>query len=151
MNDRDFVAAVENCAIRCGDFRHADHVRLAWVYLRDKSLLEAIACFTESLRRFAVHCGAPEKYHETITWAYLLLIHERMRRAQAPCDWEGFRTANADLFDWTPSILERYYVPQTLHSDLARQVFVLPDRGILAEGADCTPEPRSLLRLRMPS
>ena len=138
MNDRDFVAAVESCAIPCSDFHHADHVRLAWIYLRNNSLLEAIARFTESLRRLAAHCAAPEKYHETITWAYLLLIHERMRRDPAPCEWDGFRAANADLFGWEPSILERYYVPQTLRSDLARQIFVLPDRGILPGEVELT-------------
>src|SRR5262249_5019466 len=109
MNDHEFVVAVESCAISCSDFHHADHVRLAWIYLRNYSLIEAIEHFTQSLRRFAVHCGVPGKYHETITWAYLLLIHERMQHDDAPCGWEGFRTANADLFVWNPSVLERYY------------------------------------------
>ena len=129
MNDCEFVAAVESCAIPCSDFHHADHVRLGWIYLGNCSLIDAIDRFTQSLRRFAVHCGVPEKYHETITWAYLLLIHERMRRADAPCGWESFRAANVDLFDWKPSILERYYAPHTLRSDFARRIFVLPDRG----------------------
>jgi len=134
MKDREFVAAVESCAVSCSEFGHAKHVRLAWIYLSSHSLLEAIDCFTRSLQRFAAHCGAPDKYHETITWAYLLLIHERMRRDDAPSAWEGFRAANADLFDRRPSILERYYEPLTLSSDLARRVFVLPDRGTLPVG-----------------
>src|SRR5215470_11193911 len=135
MNDREFVVAVENCAISCGDFHHADHVRLAWIYLNNHSLIDAIEHFTRSLRCFAAHCGVAEKYHETITWAYVLLIHERMRRDDAPCGWENFCTANTDLFDWKPSILERYYTPQTLHSNFARRIFVLPDRGISPAGA----------------
>jgi hypothetical protein len=132
MNDREFVAAIEGCSIACGDFHHADHVRLAWIYLRSDTLLDAIERFTRSLRSFAAHCGAPGKYHETITWAYVLLIHERIQRADAPREWESFRTANADLFDWKPSILERYYAAETLRSDLARRTFVLPDRAVLA-------------------
>src|SRR5215471_11757641 len=131
MNDREFVSAVESCAISCSDFHHADHVRLAWIYLGNHSLTDAIDRFTQSLRRFEGHCGVPEKYHETITWAYLLLIHERMRREDAPCGWESFRAANVDLFDWEPSILERYYAPATLRSDFARRIFVLPDRATL--------------------
>ena len=130
MNDREFVAAVESCAVSCGDFHHADHVRLAWIYLRSYSLIEAIERFTQSLRRFAAHCGVPGKYHATITWAYLFLIHERMQNDEAPSGWESFRAANADLFDWKSSILDRYYAPQTLRSDLARRTFVLPDRGM---------------------
>lgn len=127
MNERDFVAAFEACAIAPEDFHHADHVRLAWIYLGEHPLLEAIERFTTSLQRFARHHGVPGLYHETITWAYLLLIHERMQRDGAPKDWESFRAANPDLFARKPSILDRYYAPGTLSSDLARRVFVLPD------------------------
>ena len=126
MNDRDFVAAIEGCAIAGSDFRHADHIRLAWIYLREHPLIEAIDRLTTSLKRFAAHHGVPEKYHETITWAYLLLIHERLQRGGASATWDEFRAANADLFAWKPSILERYYPTATLQSDVARRVFVLP-------------------------
>jgi hypothetical protein len=134
VSDDEFVAAVESCAISCSDFHHADHVRLAWIYLSSYSLIDAIDRFTRSLKRFATHCGAPDKYHETITWAYMLLIHERMRREDAPSGWESFRVANGDLFGWKPSVLERYYAPHTLRSELARRTFVLPDRGTLPVG-----------------
>jgi hypothetical protein len=136
MSDRDFVAAVEACTVAAADFRHADHVRLAWLYLNDHPLLEAIARYTAALRRLAAFHGAPGKYHETITWAYLVLIHERMRRDDAPHEWEGFRAANGDLFCWKPSILERYYAPQTLKTELARRIFVLPDQGIRGATTD---------------
>ena len=102
-------------------------MRLAWIYLREHPLIEAIERFTTSLQRFASHHGVPGLYHETITWAYLLLIHERMQREGAPKNWESFRAANPDLFDRRPSILERYYAPETLSSDLARRIFILPD------------------------
>jgi hypothetical protein len=129
MNEREFVDAFEACSIPGGDFHHADHVRLAWIYLRERPLLEAIERFTTSLQRFATHLGVPGLYHETITWAYLLIIHERMQRDDSPKDWESFRAANRDLFSWKPSVLDRYYAPGTLKSDLARRTFVLPDAG----------------------
>lgn len=130
MNDSEFVAAFEACAIARSDFHHSDHVRLAWIYLREHPLIEAIQRFTTSLQRFAAHHGVPALYHETITWAYLLLIHERMQRTGAPADWSSFCTANTDLFTSRPSILERYYAPETLHSDTARRTFVMPDAGV---------------------
>ena len=128
MNDAEFVAAMEACTLAGSDFHHGDHVRLAWIYLRDLPLADAAARFTTTLRRFAEHHGVPGKYHETITWAYLVLIHERMRRVDPPAPWEEFRASNADLFAWKPSVLERYYAPDTLASDTARRVFILPDR-----------------------
>ncbi len=127
MNDRELVAAVEGCTLGGADFHHADHVRLAWIYLDEMPPIAALERFTATLKRFAAHHGAAGKYHETITWAYLLLIHERMRLGEAR-DWEAFRTANADLLAWKPSILERYYTPGTLASPAARATFVLPDR-----------------------
>jgi len=127
MNDRELVAAVEGCTLAGADFHHADHVRLAWIYLNELPLIEGLERFSTALRRFAAHHGAAGKYHETITWAYLLLIHERMQR-EGGRDWEAFRAANADLFAWKPSILERYYTPRTLASQAARSCFVLPDR-----------------------
>ena len=128
MNERDFVVAVERCAIT--EFRHEDHVRLAWIYLRELPVLDAIARFTTTLKRIAAHHGAAGKYHETITWAYLLLIRERMQRADAPRDWELFKAANEDLFAQRPSIIDRYYAPGTLSSERARAAFVLPDAAV---------------------
>ena len=127
MSDEDFVRAFEACAIGASDFRHADHVRLAWIYLRRHPLLKAIERFRDSLQRFAAHNGVPGRYHETITWAYLLLIHERMQRDDGVGDWDRCRAVHGDLLQWNPSILERYYTRETLLSDTARRTFVLPD------------------------
>lgn len=123
MNDREFAEAFERCDVE--SFHHRDHVRLAWIYLSDLPLIEALARFTTSLKRFATHRGHPGLYHETITWAYLLLIHERMERSQAR-DFETFAAGNGDLRTWKPSILDRYYDQATLDSDLARRSFLMP-------------------------
>jgi hypothetical protein len=128
MDDAEFLRAVEGCTLPGERFRHADHVRLAWLYLRDHPLLEAIARYTATLKRFAAHHGAPRKYHATITWAYLLLIHERMHITPTAGGWDAFCRANADLLAWQPSVLERYYDAETLASPIARETFVLPRR-----------------------
>ena len=130
MTDDEFVRAFEACAIAASEFHHADHVRLAWIYLQRHPLIEAIERFTASLKRFATHYGVPGRYHQTITWAYLLLVHERMQRGEAEGDWESFRAAHGDLLRWKPSILESYYTRETLASDFARATFVLPDGGM---------------------
>src|SRR5205823_8236274 len=104
--------------------------RLGWNYLHEHPLLEAIERFTTSLQRFAAHHGMPGLYHQTITWAYMFLIHERMQRSSVRDEWPSFRAANPDLFDRSPSVLERYYAPDTLESELARRIFVLPDAAL---------------------
>jgi hypothetical protein len=86
----------------------------------------ALERFCGGLRRVAQAAGKPERYHETITWAYLLLINERMERSGRDLSWEEFARRNPDLLRWKPSVLEAYYSAEDLASDLARRVFVLP-------------------------
>ena len=69
----------------------------------------------------------PQLYHETITWAYLLLIGERIARHRV-ATWEAFAEQHSDLLTWKPSVLDRYYTTELLWSDLARKTFVMPDR-----------------------
>ncbi|HEX8152469.1 MAG TPA: hypothetical protein VF698_05055 [Thermoanaerobaculia bacterium] len=128
MNDREFLEAFEHCTLPGDSFHHSDHIRLGWLYVREHPLPEAIGRFVATLQRFAASKGAAGLYHETITWAFLLLIHERMQRG-GDADYETFRANNADLYRWKPSVLDEYYLPETLASDLARRVFVLPDRA----------------------
>ena len=123
MDDHDFVAAFEACTLPSSEFTHRSHVRLAWLYLRDRSLLEALPHFSSGLKRYAASLGATGKYHETITWAYLFLIHERMQRSTA-ATFDEFAATNDDLFT---EILTRYYSPALLDSALARTAFVMPD------------------------
>ena len=107
-------------------FHHQQHVEVAWLFVRKHGMPAALAEFTTAIKRFADAKGATGLYHETITWAFLLLIAER----QATCgaaSWDAFAAVNQDLLHWKPSILERYYSRETLNSDLARRVFVFPD------------------------
>lgn len=111
-------------------FHHADHVRLAFEYLRRYPALNALEKFSNALRRYAVAKGKAGLYHETITWAYLFLIHERMARDGQGSSWAEFSARNLDLFQWKGGLLDRLYNKQTLDSPVARSVFVLPDRGL---------------------
>jgi hypothetical protein len=128
MSDDDLIAQLEACTLPEDQFHHADHLRAAWVYLTRLPAAEAIAKFTEALRSYATSLGKAGRYHETITWAYLLLLNERIRRAETVKSWDQFVAAHSDLLDWKHSILMRYYRPETLQSDLARRVFLMPDR-----------------------
>jgi len=107
-------------------FPHVEHVKVAFAYLCVYPKIEALERFANGIKRLAVAKNKPQAYHETITWAYIFLIHERMT-ASGTRDWEQFGVENPDLFDWKNSILSRYYSKALLDSDRARQVFVMPD------------------------
>ncbi|MFZ0560377.1 MAG: hypothetical protein WBX02_00230 [Terriglobales bacterium] len=125
----ELIAQFEDGATPAATFHHADHVRLAFEYLCRYSVLEALQRFSEALQRFAAAQGKAQLYHETITWAYLLLIRERIARAGGEPNWLEFAERNADLLVGKGGVLATLYRQETLDSDLARQTFVLPDRG----------------------
>jgi len=129
MTDREAIEVFERGDAPGGEFHHADHVRTAFAYLREFRFAKAAEKFCDALQRFATARGKPELYHETITWAHLVLIRERMARAGHRQEWEEFAVENADLLVWRGGIVERSYRAATLTSALAREVFVLPDRA----------------------
>ncbi len=106
------------------DFRHADHVRVGFELLRSHSFPEALAAYSIALKGIAARAGNPGAYHETMTVAFLSLIAEQ-RAAGRYADFESFIAGNPALMD--KSILERWYAPERLRSEIARKTFVMPD------------------------
>lgn len=117
------VAAFEDATIDAAEFEHEAHLLVGWRYLQDYTLLESITRYSGALKRLTRKLGVPNKYHETITWFYLIKIAER----KAATDWAAFKTANPDLFERNPSIIQQYYSESLLSSECTRQAFVLPD------------------------
>ncbi len=117
------VDTVERGDFDVDEFDHESHVFAAWRFIDELPLLEAIERFSNALRRLTIKLGVPDKYHDTVTWFYMLLIAERHRSGEG---WQAFRTANEDLF--ASDLLTRYYTPECLASEAARTKFVLPDR-----------------------
>jgi hypothetical protein len=135
MANEEIIKEFEQGRGPCESFHHADHIRVAFAYLSQYPVLEALQKFCAALQRFAAAQGKPGLYHETITWAYLFLIRQRMLRAGDPQTWEEFAAANPDLLTWereTGGILARYYQPETLASAAARATFLLPDKAVSA-------------------
>lgn len=129
MTDDQFMASFEDCSLAGESFDHRAHVRMAYLYLRRYPILEAVERFSSALTRFAAAKGKPNRYNETVTWAFLFLIRERQARAGCTQTWEEFAENNADLMSWKKNILRKYYRDETLASDMAKRIFVLPDRN----------------------
>ncbi len=127
MSNQELIRCFESDAVPENSFHHADHVHLAFAYLCEYPVLLALEKFASALKRFAAARGKTQLYNETITCAYFFLIRERMARCEG-ADWEDFATRNPDLLVWKGGILGRYYKEATLKSELARAVFLFPDR-----------------------
>lgn len=129
MSSKELIERFEGDCMAEDSFHHADHVRLAFAYLEQFPVLQALEKFSAALKRFATARGKENLYHETITHAYFFLIRERMARA-GTVGWEEFAHLNPDLLRWKDGALSSYYKEETLKSDLARSVFVFPDKQL---------------------
>jgi hypothetical protein len=105
--DSGFARACERGEVPASAFHHADHLRLALVYLCESESVESAAeRMAATLRAFAARAGHPEKYHHTLT---LFWIHKV-----------------AQLLD--KELPAAYYSEARLSSPQARSQWVDPDR-----------------------
>ena len=125
-SSHEFVRRFEGLDIPAGSFHHKEHIFLAWLYLQDLPLHEVLQRYPIAIKRYAKHVGADDLYHETITFAFLFLINERVEENQ-DADWDTFCSDNPDLFERDLAAILRYYSPELLFSDRAKRMFVMPD------------------------
>jgi len=121
------IEAFEDGTVDPDQFDHEAHIYVGWSYLQLYELQEAIDRFSAALRRLTKKLGIETKYHETITWFFMILIADR-RSTSESTDWQAFKQRNADLFAGRPSIVSQYYSAERLGTSLARTQFLLPDR-----------------------
>jgi hypothetical protein len=121
------VQAFEQRTVDPAAFHHREHLYVAWCYLRALPLEDALARYVCHLRQLTVALGAPDKFHATMTWAYLLLLDEAMQRSPG-ASFEELLATNHALLDHRTGALHAYYDRAQLDSDHARRRFVLPRR-----------------------
>lgn len=125
MNDVTFLAALEDTSLPDHAFRHRDHLRAAYLYLRRDGFAGAVVAMSAALRRFAASRGKADRYHETVTIASLALVNERLASGD-PGSFEAFLSQHPEIAE--RDLLQCYYRPETLSSERARRTFVLEPR-----------------------
>lgn len=126
VTDEELIAGFEAASLPA--FPHADHVRLTILYLSRHGREESQRKLSEGLRRFATAKGVPGKFHVTMTIAWLDLVDDARRRYPELSDPAALVAACPELLD--RDALLRFYTPERLMSDQARQQWVSPDRVI---------------------
>ena len=129
---QEFVEAFETCRLPNEQFHHRDHLRLALIYLARHGRGEAAGRLSQAIRTYAAYHGKSDKYHETVTQAWLQLVAAAQGRAPGG-SFEDLLATNPELLD--SNLIERYYSPALLHSEAARLRFVPPDRESLPNAA----------------
>lgn len=121
LTDDEFLEAFHSCRLATSEFRHADHLRLAWLHLAREPFETALASVRSGIRMFAKHHKLSGLYHETITiaWVHLLATHTENT-------FDEFVVVNESLLN--SNLLHRFWTPEILASREARARWVPPDR-----------------------
>ncbi|CAN5496249.1 hypothetical protein BH09ACT4_BH09ACT4_08020 [soil metagenome] len=104
-------------------FPHEEHLHVVFVKSARSSVDETLVFVRDGIRAMAAGIGAPQKYHETRTVAWLRLIVAA--RAGFTGDFTEFLTQHPELV--RRDLLSDYYSDALLASDEARATFVAPD------------------------
>jgi hypothetical protein len=121
--DERFARAFEACTISPETFDHPAHVRLAYVYLCEHDVDAAVGRMREALLQFLAQVGADaNKYHATMTRAWILAVAHFMASSTPCTSAAAFMEANPRLLD--SKIMLTHYSVELLFSPAARRSFV---------------------------
>ena len=144
MTDDQFLSELDECSLHPADFDHLGHVRLAWICLQRYPMGQAVERTCDTIRIYATHLGAPDKFHRTVTEALMHLLAQG-GAADRTRSFHDFISANDELIAQTRIRLSDHYSAALLSSAEARAAFVAPDRAPLAS------LPHSVYKPIMPS
>ena len=126
-HDEKFLEDFDACAIAPANWGHREHMRMAWLRLASEPFEDALETIRSGLRSYAAEHKSVI-YHDTVTTAFVHLIHLRRQQSPDGSTWEEFIKRNPDLMDPAKPILEIFYTPELLNAPLSRAKFVGPNR-----------------------
>jgi hypothetical protein len=130
------MAEFENGTLDPARFDHCSHLSLAWAYLQRDGFPEGALRFRQHLKAYVAKVGAEGKYHETITWAYLVLLNEELSLRSPPGEpFDAMIQRRPDLLDHRSGAIACCYSKSQLDSPAARHVFLLPVREMQGRAA----------------
>jgi hypothetical protein len=124
-SDDDFLRAFEDLSFPADLFRHREHIRVAWLYLKSSDASRAAERMAAGILRFANHHGATQKYHHTLTLAWMRLVAAALVETPEGFSFEQFLAEHPELSDKT--LLAKYYSSDLLQTAAAREGWVEPD------------------------
>jgi len=108
-----------------GQFRHRQHINLAFYAVRRYGMPGAVGTICGWIRQIAAYERAPQKYHHTVSRAWVELVAHHVAADPGCADFEVFAARNPALLD--KRLLGRHYRSSTLAAGPARRGWVEPD------------------------
>ena len=126
LSDKEFLDQFENLTLDPAQFNHYGHIRLAWLYLTQHPLDEAIIKVTRGIQAFATSQDATDKFRHTLTEAIVRIMSARMQTSSND-SLDEFLSINRDLTDNMMQVVGKHYSGEILDSEPAKTGFVEPD------------------------
>jgi hypothetical protein len=127
LNAEELWTQFENCTLPPSQFSHRLHLQMGWRCLRQHGFPQGVVEFEKRLRAYVESVGASAKFHQTVTWAYMVLMNEEMTCRSAPDEpFETMIERRSDLLDHRSGALAQCYPREQLESSAAQRVFMLP-------------------------
>ncbi|PWT90064.1 MAG: hypothetical protein C5B54_07870 [Acidobacteria bacterium] len=124
LSDQDFLEAFESATIPNGEFKHKDHIRVAYLYLKRDGFKEGTKRIIEGIQNFARSKNLPNLYHQTITLFWIQMVHQSISKRQVE-PYEAFLECNPAL--QRKETIYEFYSPELLKSEEARTKWIKPD------------------------
>lgn len=126
LSDSEFEQAFADGSLPIPWFTHGAHIRLAWIHLQEYGLDRAIENIRAQIQRFAKAAGAPDKYHETITVAAILMV-DQFRKKHPAANSEAFVQQHPFLSKDFKALISKHYSTDIFTDTGARKEFLQPD------------------------
>jgi hypothetical protein len=133
MDDETFLRQFEDCTWPFDQWHHRQHVKVAYLYLQRHPLDQAIDWMRQRIQAYNSAHRVPETpdrgYHETLTQAWMRLVHFTLCEYGAAASADEFFEQHPQL--WQMKVLRLFYSKPRLMSAQAKQEFVTPDITML--------------------
>jgi hypothetical protein len=121
MHDPELAALLPEIVGPDGRFGHRQHIHLAFLAVRRYGMPDAVDTVCGWLRQVAAYERAPQKYHHTMSRAWVELVAHHATAEP----FDAFLRRNPALLD--KRLLSRHYRSGTLAAEQARRGWTEPD------------------------
>ena len=117
--DAELAAILPEITGPSGQFRHRQHIHLAFLAVRRYGMPEATTRICDWIQRIAAYERAPQKYHHTVSRAWVEIVAHHVDADPDCADFGTFASRHPALLD--KRLLTRHYRSSTLAAAPARR------------------------------
>lgn len=124
--EKKYLENFKNTSLDIGKFHHKEHIKITYVLLIDNNIENTYFIIKNGILNILKKVGVDiTKYHETMTYSWILIIKSFMEKTKECKDFEEFISHNPKLMDI--NTLYEYYSKELISTKYAREQILNPD------------------------